>query len=250
MRCFILCFLLAAPCLAWGQSDSVVEVNGIVLAQDSLKPLPSVSIVIRGTNRGTISNERGVFGIVALLGQEIEITSVGYKPQHIQVVARDDRAHVVIMEMDTTYMETAMIRSRPSRDQFSRDFVNTKFADKDQETAKKNMDPKDLKISAKSVPLTAAEQSDRTLTSNAKAQATAGTVPDVVGVNLLTLFKGKKKRAKPMPPLGDDLWSTPPQAVRDSAIAQYRRDSVATKAKIDSASARARRDSTQAKQPG
>jgi hypothetical protein len=250
MRCFILCFLLTAPCLTWAQSDSVVEVNGIVLAKDSLKPLPSVSIVIRGTNRGTISNDRGVFGIVALLGQEIEITSVGYKPQRIQVIARDDRAHVVIMEMDTTYLETAMIRSRPSRDQFTRDFVNAKVADKPLETAKKNMDPKDLKISAKSVPLSAAEQSDRTLTSNAKTMAIAGTVPDMIGVNLLGLFKGRKKRAKSLPPLGDDLWATPTQAVRDSAIAQYQRDSVLAKARIDSAAARARRDSTQAKHPG
>lgn len=247
MRCVLLCLLLTAPCLTWAQSDSVVEVNGIVLSKDSLKALPAASIVILGTKRGTISNERGGFGIVALPGQEIEISTVGYKPQRFQVTTGDNRAHVVILEMDTAYMETATILSHPSREQFGRDFLSAQFVDKDQETAKKSLDPRTLKIISKSVPLSPSESIDRTLTQNAKNLSNAGTVPDMVGVNLLSLFSSKKKRAKPLPPLGEDLGAVPPPAVQDSAVARYRRDSTAAKVRADSAAIRAQRDSAAAK---
>lgn len=266
MRLLLLCLLLTAPVLTWAQQDSLVEVNGIVLAKDSLKPLPSVSIVIRGTGRGTISNERGAFGMVALLGQELEITSVGYKPQHFSVTP-SDHAHVIILEADTTYMATALIRARVSKEQFQRDFLGSHFEDKNQETAKKGLDPSTLKILSKGVPLNSSEKADRTLTQNAKNYSTQGTVPDMIGVNLLTLFKGKKKRVKPLPPMGSDLDATPPMAgghlpvsarpradsaglprmdsasLHADSMAKQRADSAAAKLRSDSIAARLRADS-------
>jgi hypothetical protein len=49
------------------------------MTADSLQGLPAVSIVVKGQNRGTISNDRGVFSIVVLKGDKIEFTSVGFK---------------------------------------------------------------------------------------------------------------------------------------------------------------------------
>ncbi|WP_133993834.1 carboxypeptidase-like regulatory domain-containing protein [Dinghuibacter silviterrae] len=217
MRSLLLCLLLTVPMFTWAQHDSLVEVNGIVLSKDSLKPLPAVSIVIKGTGRGTITSDRGSFGIVALLGQEIELTSVGYKPQHIIVNNGSDHAHVVIMETDTAYIATAFIRAHPSKDQFARDFVNAHFEDKEQELAKKSLDPKALKIISKGVPLSASEKTDRTLTQNAKNAANSGTVPDVVGVNLLTLFKGRRKKTRELQPIDPSYGGAVLPALRDTA---------------------------------
>jgi len=76
--------LLAAPFAGHAQfdklKDSVVQFYGIVMTADSLKGIPAVSIVIKGQNRGTISNDQGVFSIVVLKGDKIEFTSVGYSP--------------------------------------------------------------------------------------------------------------------------------------------------------------------------
>jgi hypothetical protein len=50
---------------------------GVVMTADSLQGIPSVSVVVKGQNRGTITNSQGVFSIVVLKGDQIEFTSVG-----------------------------------------------------------------------------------------------------------------------------------------------------------------------------
>ena len=53
--------------------DSVVQLYGMVMTADSLKGVPAVSIVLKGQNRGTISNDAGVFSIVVLKGDLVNI---------------------------------------------------------------------------------------------------------------------------------------------------------------------------------
>ena len=37
--------------------------------------------MVKGQNRGTITNDQGVFSIVVLKGDAIEFSSIGYKPK-------------------------------------------------------------------------------------------------------------------------------------------------------------------------
>src|SRR5690606_35408742 len=92
MKKTILSFLvlmLAYPLVTKAQfetyKDSVIQLYGVVMSADSLMALPSVSIAVKGRNQGTISNEQGVFSIVVLKGDDIEFTSVGYKPQLVHI---------------------------------------------------------------------------------------------------------------------------------------------------------------------
>src|ERR1041385_4250647 len=61
--------------------DSVVQLYGIVMTSDSLVGIPAVSVTIKGQNRGTITNNQGVFSIVVMKGDVIEFTHVSYKPK-------------------------------------------------------------------------------------------------------------------------------------------------------------------------
>ena len=61
--------------------DSVVQLYGIVMTADSLQGIPAVSITIKNSNRGTITNNQGVFSIVVLKGDIIEFTHVSFKPK-------------------------------------------------------------------------------------------------------------------------------------------------------------------------
>ncbi|MBS1603755.1 MAG: carboxypeptidase-like regulatory domain-containing protein, partial [Bacteroidetes bacterium] len=76
--------LLSAPFAAHAQfdklKDSVVQLYGVIMTSDSLRGIPSVSVVVKGRNQGTYSNDQGVFSIVVLKGDVIEFSSVGYKP--------------------------------------------------------------------------------------------------------------------------------------------------------------------------
>lgn len=139
--------LLFFPCLAKAQfesfKDSVVQLYGVVMTADSLKAIPSVSIVVRGQNRGTITNEQGVFSIVVLKGDQIEFSSIGYKPKLVYIPTNLDgnqQSLIQLMVEDTVYLPATIIKRRPSREQFERDFVNTKVSDDKQEIARKNTD--------------------------------------------------------------------------------------------------------------
>ncbi len=121
--------------------DSVVQLYGIVMTADSLVGIPAVSISIRGTNRGTITNNQGVFSIVALKGDVVEFSHVSYKPKTIAVPRNIEGNQYNIVQLlveDTVYLPATIIRPKPSPEQFARDFVNTKVPDDDIEIARQN----------------------------------------------------------------------------------------------------------------
>lgn len=150
MKRFLPLFLIAAfviPISVKAQfesfKDSVVQLYGVVMTADSLKAIPSVSIVVKGHNRGTITNEQGVFSIVVLKGDQIEFTSIGYKPKLVTIPQNLDgnqQSMIQLLVQDTIYLPATIIKKRPSREQFERDFLNTKVPDDNQEIARKNTD--------------------------------------------------------------------------------------------------------------
>src|SRR5919112_4420906 len=65
--------------------DSVVQLYGVVMTADSLVGIPAVNITVRGQNRGTMTNNQGVFSIVVLKGDVVEFTHVSYKTKVVTV---------------------------------------------------------------------------------------------------------------------------------------------------------------------
>lgn len=123
--------------------DSVVQLYGIVMTADSLVGIPAVSVSIKGTTRGTITNNQGVFSIVALKGDIVEFTHVSFKPKTIAIprnIAGNQYNIVQLMIEDTFYLPATIIKPRPSAEQFARDFVNSKVPDDDIEIARQNND--------------------------------------------------------------------------------------------------------------
>jgi len=91
--------------------DSVVQLYGVVMSADSLQGLPSVSIMVKGRHQGTMSNDQGVFSIVVLKGDEIEFTSVGYKPKTVTIHKNLDgnqQSMIQLMVQDTVYLNATL----------------------------------------------------------------------------------------------------------------------------------------------
>lgn len=63
---------------------ALAEIRGVVKDEKG-KPIAGVSIVIKGTNKGTSTNEKGEFAIEANEGDEVELSIVGYKKKSIVV---------------------------------------------------------------------------------------------------------------------------------------------------------------------
>ncbi len=121
--------------------DSVVQLYGVVMTADSLVGVPAVSVMVKGQNRGTITNSQGVFSIVVLKGDQIEFTHVTYKPKTITIprnLEGNQYSVVQLMVVDTVYLPATIIKPRPTAEQFARDFVNTKVPDDDIEIARQN----------------------------------------------------------------------------------------------------------------
>lgn len=121
--------------------DSVVQLYGIVMTADSLVGIPAVSVSIKGTNRGTVSNNQGVFSIVALKGDVVEFTHVSFKAKIVAIPRNIDGNQYNIVQLlveDTVYLPATIIRPKPSPEQFARDFVNMKVPDDDIEIARQN----------------------------------------------------------------------------------------------------------------
>jgi hypothetical protein len=140
--------------------DSVVQLFGIVMTADSLQGIPAVSVSIKGQNRGTITNDQGVFSIVVLKGDVVEFTHVSYKSKTVIIpkdLAGNQWSVVQLMVADTVYLPATIIRPRPTAQQFARDFVNAKVQDDDVELARKNTSAAKRRILMKTVPASGSE---------------------------------------------------------------------------------------------
>lgn len=121
--------------------DSVVQLYGIVMTADSLVGIPAVNITVQGQNRGTMTNDQGVFSIVVLKGDVVEFTHVSYKSKQVSIpldLKGNQQSLVQLMVEDTVYLPATIIRPRPTPQQFARDFVNAKVPDDDIEIARQN----------------------------------------------------------------------------------------------------------------
>lgn len=160
--------------------DSVVQLYGVVMTADSLVGIPSVSIMIKGQNRGTISNADGVFSIVAMKGDYIEFTSVGYKPKLAQVPPDLEGNHHSLLQLmvtDTMYLPATIIRPRPTRQQFERDFVNMEIPADEYEIARQNTEASKRRILAKTLPTDGGEAANYQLRSAAARSYYHGQAP-------------------------------------------------------------------------
>ena len=160
--------------------DSVIQLYGVVMTADSLKAIPAVSIVVKGQNRGTITNEQGVFSIVVLKGDQIEFTSIGYKPKVVNIpknLEGNQQSIIQLLVEDTIYLPATIIKRRPTREQFERDFVNTKVPDDNQEVARKNTNEATLAAMAKILPKDGREASNYYLKQTATKAYYSGQVP-------------------------------------------------------------------------
>ena len=181
----ILLLLLVGSCLYQnklmaqfeGFKDSVVQLYGVVMTADSLQALQSVSVVVKGQNRGTITNNQGVFSIVVLKGDKIEFTSVGYKPKTVVVpinIEGNQYSVIQLMITDTVFLAATIIKARPTKEQFERDFINTKIPDDNLEIARKNNNDATRRMLLATLPTDGREASNVYLRQSAAKLSYAG----------------------------------------------------------------------------
>ena len=160
--------------------DSVVQFYGVVMTADSLEGIPAVSIMIKGQNRGTFSNDQGVFSIVVMKGDQVEFTSIGYKPKLVSIprdIEGNQYSMIQLMVTDTQYLPATIIRPRPTREQFERDFINTDIPADQYEIARQNTDEAKRRILERALPRDGREAANYNLRNVAARQYYYGQAP-------------------------------------------------------------------------
>ncbi len=160
--------------------DSIVQLYGVVMTADSLQGIPSCSVIVEGKGRGTITSYDGVFSIAVLKGDRITFSSVGYKDRSIMIplnLPENQYSVIQLLVSDTTYLPATILKPRPSREQFERDFVNNKVADDLYETARKNTDEATRRILIASLPSDGREAVNYQLRQQASKAYYTGQVP-------------------------------------------------------------------------
>jgi hypothetical protein len=185
-RCFVLLLIGVLPKISRAQfdhlKDSVVQLYGIVMTTDSLKALPGTTVSVKGTIRATETDEKGMFYIIAVKGDVIEFSYVGFKTEEVRVpsnIEGNQYSVIKTMSADTEYLPVTIIHARPSRSQFERDFVNTSLKDNQTEIARKNNDHESIKNLSAGLSTDAGEATSYHLNKEVQAYYYSGQVPSM-----------------------------------------------------------------------
>jgi hypothetical protein len=149
MKRFIPAFFLLLLTLAAGaqndkpRSGGLVQFSGVVLDEDSLTPIPYVSVLVKGTKRGAVTDFYGFFNMVISPGDELEFYSITHKPGSYKTSDTMSQKYyyaIQVLRKDTVMLSTVEVFPWPTREDFKRAFLSLDLRDSDAERADQNLE--------------------------------------------------------------------------------------------------------------
>lgn len=100
---FLLLLMLFAPTLGMAQQT----VSGQIISQKDQSPIPGVTVMLKGANKGTSTNVDGRFTLNAKPGDILVISGVGITQQEVTVGA-DGKVMLAITQSDNSLNEVVV----------------------------------------------------------------------------------------------------------------------------------------------
>lgn len=161
---YILMLLLltsAAQAQAVKEQKKPVQLSGLTVSDDSLSIIPFVTVLVKNRFKGTISDSRGFFSFVALAGDTVIFSGVGYKPSSMvideEVLADDIFSVIMPLSRDTIDLPMAIIYPWPSKEAFRQEFLALELRDDAYTRAAKNLEAELLAQLANAMTMDASE---------------------------------------------------------------------------------------------
>ena len=113
-RIFLILFSLLAFKLIFSQPGSLIEISGQVTDQEKNLPLSDVSVQIKGTVAGTITNSTGNFVLrtKTKLPFTLVFSSIGFKPQELEIKSLGSNLQVALSTQTVLGNEVVVTASR------------------------------------------------------------------------------------------------------------------------------------------
>ncbi len=140
-------------------SRRVIQLSGIVVTSDSLKPVPYATVMIKNTRRGTSTDYYGFFSLPARELDTLVFSSVGYKRAYyvISDTLKESRYSAIqLLTKDTIHLDETVIYPWPTREQFRHAFIHTEIPDDDYDRAMRNLARAEMKERLQKMPMGAA----------------------------------------------------------------------------------------------
>ncbi len=145
---FVLIAMLASGSLlaqdAPEQQDSVIQFSGLIVAEENgeLIPLPLTNVLLKESGRGTYADVEGFFSIVAVKGETVVFSQIGY--ESVEYVIPDTLTHnrysiYQLMTKDSINLPGPVIYPWPSREHFKIEFLALNIPDELQDRAESNL---------------------------------------------------------------------------------------------------------------
>ncbi len=160
----LLCLATVPIAKAQNGFDKMVELTGIIMSSDSLRYLPRVAVRIKGTDIGTLSNQQGVFSLIAPKGSTLQFSSLGFKKEEYRLpdtLSTNHYSLIQLLTQDTFYLPTTIVRPLMTQAEFERAFVNWDIPPDQIEMARRNTEINTLRAMAYILPKDGAEHLDQ-----------------------------------------------------------------------------------------
>jgi len=125
----------------------LIQFSGVVLDQDSLTPIPYVSILVKDKQRAAVSDVYGFFSIVVNAGDEIVFSSLTHKSRSYKLAdtIREKYYYAIqVLTKDTVELPVVDVYPWPSKDDFKRAFLALDLNETDAERADHNLNREEL----------------------------------------------------------------------------------------------------------
>lgn len=152
--------------------QDVVQFSGVVVTEEKgeIIFLPYTNVAVEGTSRGTISEIDGFFSIVAVKGETIIFSRIGYENAKLIIpdtLTSDYYSIVQPLTKDTILLPEAVIYPWPSREHFKIEFLALDVTDELKQQAEENLDAVTMAQLREELPFDGREATSMVLKENA-----------------------------------------------------------------------------------
>lgn len=113
--------------------DDIIQISGYAYANDSsLAKLPYVKVLIKGTSRGTFTDESGFFSIAMRKSDTLSFSSLGFAPRdyYLRTQDREKEELTTAILMDPVSYELNAVTVRGlTKEAFQREFLALELPD-------------------------------------------------------------------------------------------------------------------------
>lgn len=184
-------FVLLTPSFAQKETvntdkNNFIQFSGVVLDQDSLTPIPYVAIIVKGTNRGVVSDYYGFFSMVIRPGDELEFHSAIHKKRSYKVADTLNQKYyyaIQVLTKDTIQLDEVEVYPWPSKEDFRRAFLALNLNDTDGDRAERNLTREQLSHLERTAGTSAAESYKYTMQAFYTKVYTTGQQPEFTLLN-------------------------------------------------------------------